>query len=240
MLERLTKTVAERTQAMKSGVTPPIAKPVANSSTNAPQPGTRPSDPPTEVIKTEGDRLIFTFAKDEENKILDSSGMGNHGTSVGTVPAKGKTGEPARRFDGKSMISMARTSSLNLATLPWTTEIVFKPESPNGQIMIVGGPINGYMLRLNDGKLVFSATFNRKTETITTSKPITDWCKVTAILAADKKMVLYIDGKKVGEQEIPSLIPGEPIFGFRIGKETGGLVGVISSIKLSCGEMYPK
>ena len=192
-------------------------------------------------------RLAFVFDKDAAMSVNDSSGKENHGSVVGTlVPDKGQNGEPAKRFDGKSWINVKKTPALNIAKMPWTTEVVFKADEPSGVLIAVGGATQGYSLRLDEGKLVYTVTIRNESKDIAMQRPISGWNSVTALLTADKKMVLYVGRRKVSEKKLPSLIPGEPNHAFRIGadsdtsKKAPNFVGVISSVKLSSGETPPK
>ena len=191
-------------------------------------------------------RLTYAFDKDSADVINDASGYGNHGSPVGKpVSDKGQNGEPAKRFDGKSWISLKKKTALNLANTPWTAEVVFKADEPNGVLVSVGGELQGYSLRLKEGKLVYTVTINRVAQTIAAEQPVSGWCKATAQLTADKKMVLYVGDRKVGERKLPSLIPAQPHNAYRIGSDSdvtktpSNFVGVISSVKLFYGTQPP-
>ena len=196
-------------------------------------------------------RLEFTFKNDNSLKITDSSGKGNHGTAQGTTPTKGPDSEPALHFEGKSHIDVKKAPSLVFANIPWTTEIVFKADAPDGTLISVGGASQGYSIGLEDGKVVFAVTVDNETKKIAMQKPVSDWtksdwCKVTAVFTSDKKMVLYFDKRKVTELKLPSLIPVEPNIAWRIGGPSdpqSGLpwfTGTISSVRLSTGELLPQ
>jgi len=192
-------------------------------------------------------RLAFTFDRDTAASIRDSSGKENHGSPVGTLVADtGPNGEVAKRFDGKSWITLKRTPTLNLANTPWTTEVVFKADGPDGVLVAVGGATQGYSLRLEEGRLIYTVTMRNNSHEIVVRRPISGWCKATALLTADKKMVLYVDNRKVGERSLSSLIPEQPNNAYRIGgdsdgtKNTPNFVGVISSVKLFSGNIVPE
>ncbi|MDR1962408.1 MAG: sulfatase-like hydrolase/transferase [Planctomycetaceae bacterium] len=197
-------------------------------------------------ISDPGFRLIFDFKTDNGTKINDSSGKENHGISHGTVLDQGENNQPARRFDGKSFIDIKKSPALNVAKIPWTTEIVFKPESPDGVLIGLGGPSQGYTLGLEDGRLIFTAVVDGESYKIATKNKVEGWNKVTALFTANRTMALYLGKRKVGEKKLPSLIPKDPNFAWRIGsssdKETNGtgFVGLISSVQLSAGEVTPQ
>ena len=203
--------------------------------------------PPIMVVDKPECRLAFVFDKDTTATINDSSGKGNHGSIVGTLVAvNGQNGEPAKRFDGKSWINLKKEPALNFANTPWTTEVVFNADEPNGVIIAVGGATQGYSLRLDEGKLVYSVTIQNTSREIAMQRSVSGWCKATVLLTADKKMVLYVGNRKVGEKKLPSLIPVEPNHAYRIGADSDGakkspnFVGVISSVKLFCGNIPPE
>jgi arylsulfatase A-like enzyme len=190
-------------------------------------------------------RLMLDFTKDEKNTIRDSSGKGNDGTNRGTVIEQGQNNQPARRFDGKSIITLKKTPSLDPAKLPWTTEIVFKSDNPNGLLIAVGGESHGYSLLLEEGKPVFRITVAGDTQRLVSRKTVDGWCTLTAIFTTDKKMLLFMDGQLVGERNVPSLISTTPNHTFRIGADSyappiaPGFTGVMDSVKLYAGEVFP-
>jgi hypothetical protein len=193
-----------------------------------------------------GPRLIFDFKQIDGTKITDVSGNGNHGLSHAIIPDKGENGEPAVQFHGKNFIDVQKSSSINVAKISWTTEIVFKPESKNGVLLVLGGPSQGYSLGLEDGHFVFTAVVDGESYKIETKKPVEGWNKVTALFTANRTMVLYLGNRKIGERKLPSLISKEPNFAWRIGAAYGKEIdlrsfsGVISFVKLSAGEFPPK
>ncbi|MDR3232379.1 MAG: sulfatase-like hydrolase/transferase [Planctomycetaceae bacterium] len=192
------------------------------------------------VIKEPGIRLEFTFEKDNTEQITDSSGQGNHGIPHGKLTGgQGQNGEPAKRFDGNSFIELKKTPSLVFAGLPWLTEVVFKSDKPDGVLVAVGGKSQGYSLRLDGGKLVFTVTVDNERFQIVSPEPVSDWVKAAAQFTADKKFILFVDGKPVAEKQLVSLVEREPNFAYRIGADSDGeaassaFTGVISSIKLT-------
>ncbi|MDR1271044.1 MAG: sulfatase, partial [Planctomycetaceae bacterium] len=198
-----------------------------------------------EVIEP-GPRLIFDFKQIDGTKITDVSGNSNHGVLRETILAKGENNEPAGQFHGKNFIDVKKTPSINIAKIAWATEIVFKPESKNGILLVLGGLSQGYSLGLEDGCLVFTAVVDGESYKIATKKPVEGWNKATALFTANRTMALYLGNRKVGERKLPSLIPKEPNFAWRIGAAHGkeidlhGFSGIISFVKLSAGEFPPK
>ncbi|MDR2171603.1 MAG: sulfatase-like hydrolase/transferase [Planctomycetaceae bacterium] len=201
-------------------------------------------------------RLIFDFRQVDKGKIVDVSGNKNDGVLHEVILVKNDSGESAGRFNGKSFIDVQKAPSINIAKTEWTTEIVFKPESNNGILLVRGGPSQGYSLGLEDGYLVFTAVVDGRQYKIATKKTVEGWNKVTAIFAADRTMALYLGNKKVAERKLPSLISKEPNYAWRIGSPHGkkdtdkkdgdkkdeiqGFSGIISFVKLSTGVILPK
>jgi arylsulfatase A-like enzyme len=198
-----------------------------------------------EVAKPEP-RLIFDFKQIDGTKITDVSGNGNHGVLHKIVIGKGENGEPAGQFNSKNFIDVQKSPSINLAKIAWTTEVIFKPESKNGTLLVLGGPSQGYSLGLEEGRLVFTVVVDGNSHKIATKNPVEGWSKATALFTANRTMVLYLGNKKIGERKLPSLIPKEPNFAWRVGANHGkdidlrGFSGIISLVKLSAGEFPPK
>jgi arylsulfatase A-like enzyme len=192
------------------------------------------------AVKEPGVRLEFTFEKDSNVRIVDSSGKGNHGTVHGKLDvAKGKNGEPAKRFDGNSFIDLKKTPSLVFANLAWTTEVVFNSDKPDGVIIAVGGQSQGYSLRLEDSKLIFTTTVNNEQYQISSTEKAIGWVKAKAQFTSGKKFILFVDDKQVAEKQLSSLVPREPNIAYRVGADSDNqsklpaFSGVISLIKLT-------
>ncbi len=200
---------------------------------------------PIAVDKPES-RLEFLFKKDAGTSVEDSSGKGNHGIGKGIMFEKATDGALRCRFDGKSWIDVKKSPSLNFAKMPWTTEVVFKADAPDGVLISVGGDSYGYSLRLDGGKLVFTTTIDAESYRIVMQKPVDGQCKATALFTADRKMVLYVGSRKVGERKLVSLVPMTPNIAWRIGapadvkSDLSPFTGLIDSVKLSAGELPPK
>lgn len=191
------------------------------------------------AVKEPGNRLIFTFEQDTDKQIVDSSGKENHGIPYGNlVTSKGQNGEAVKYFDGKSFIELKKTPTLVFAEIPWTTEIVFKSDKPDGVILAVGGKSQGYSIRLEKGILIFNVTIDRERYQVVSPDAASGWVKVSGQFTADKKLVLSVNNKIVAEQKLPSFVTKEPNFGYRIGKDSDGesilpaFTGFISSVKL--------
>ncbi|MDR2755492.1 MAG: sulfatase-like hydrolase/transferase, partial [Planctomycetaceae bacterium] len=191
------------------------------------------------AIKESGNRLIFTFEKDTDKQIVDSSGKENHGIPHGNfVVDKGQNGEAAKYFDGKSFIELKKTPTLVFAEIAWTTEIVFKSDKPDGVILSVGGKSQGYSIRLENGILIFSVTIDGERYQVVTPEVVSGWVRVSGQFTPDKKLVLSVNNKIVAEKKLPSFVTIEPNFGYRIGKDSDNestfpaFIGLISSVKL--------
>ena len=198
---------------------------------------------PISVEKPER-RLDFSFRKEGGTKIEDSSGNGNHGTVHGTLPFERELN--GRRFDGNSYIDIDKSPSLGFARTPWTTEIEFSAESPDGTLVSVGGALQGYTLGLEKGRPVFSATIDEEIYRLVAPKVLDGRCNLTAIFTKENAMVLYVGNEKVAERKLPSLVPVEPSIAWRIGTSSadvsGGpsFVGVLFSVRLFAGEVPPQ
>ena len=193
------------------------------------------------VVEKPECRLAITFTDDEGTRITDSSGKGNHGTLRGTL----EKADGGKRFDGKSFIDIGKSPSIAFARTPWTVEVVFKAESPDGVLISVGASAQGFSLALERGRPVFTATVNSDDYRLASPKAVDGLCKLTAMFTSESKMVLYVGDEKVGERTLPSLIPSEPMVAWRIGAWAEGdvrdsaFVGLFASVKMFAGEVPP-
>ena len=186
-------------------------------------------------------RLNFSFTKDGGTKIEDSSGNENHGTFRGNILSE----KEGKRFDGKSHIDIAKSASLAIARMPWTTEVEFAAETPSGTLVSVGGAIQGYTLGLEKSHPAASVTIDGEIYHLVAPNPVTGRCRLTAIFTRESTMALYVGNEKVAEKRLPSLIPLEPSIAWRIGASSEGgsgdsaFVGVLFSVRLYAGEVPP-
>ena len=141
--------------------------------------------------------------------------------------------------------SQAFSDRLVFAGLPWTTEVVFQSEQPDGVLIAVGGKSQGYSLQIENGKLVLTVTVNNERYRIASQEPVSGWVKATAQFTEDKKIVLLIHDQTVAEKQLSSLVPREPNIAYRIGADSDGqstlpgFRGTISLVRLTAESKIP-
>ncbi len=191
--------------------------------------------------------LDYRFDKDKGEQSFDASGQNNTGALKGDLPiVSGRDGHIARHFDGKAFIDIPKSKSLNPAGGPWTIDIIFRPESPDGVLIGRGGKSNGYCLYLSEGKLTFTVTASNRSSTVAAPESIDYWAMVTAAVTADQNLVLSVDNEVVAKTKLHAFIPSDPNDGMQIGADTGSPVvsdkklpnftGLIESVRLYSGE----
>lgn len=151
-------------------------------------------------------------------------------------PAGGKKDE-----EGPRRIAKAPTGSTT-ATGPWNAgdtlpgaqapaiggkplEISAEVEATGSSGIIVsqGGPAQGYVLYLKDGKLAFAIRESREFTTIASKDALpSGHHQIQATLGADGAMVLRIDGNEAATGKAGGPIPQQPRAGLFIGKAGNG------------------
>ena len=191
--------------------------------------------------------LSYDFLQDEDAKVRDSSGNGNRGIAKEAPLAEGREGRKARQFSGKSSIEVGKSPTLDPTGGPWTVEAAVKAEDPNGIILARGGVTQGYALHLVDGKPAFTVAANNTSASVTAKEPIVGaWTHLAAVLSADGKLLLYINGKLAASAPSKGFLTRDPNDVMQIGVDLGsqvlkgqestGFRGLIESVRLFSGE----
>ncbi|MBI4602886.1 MAG: sulfatase-like hydrolase/transferase [Planctomycetes bacterium] len=190
--------------------------------------------------------LEYDFSKDEGDRILDSSGKGNHGTARSAPVVDGREGRKARRFDGKGWIDVPKSPTLDPSVGPWTIEAVVKAEAPSGVVLARGGSAQGYALLLSDGVPFFTVRAGDRRTTIGAETPVTGrWVHLAAVAGADRVVRLYVDGALASSGPLQAFVARDPSDAMEIGADrgsqvlgddrTGPFVGLVESVRLFSG-----
>lgn len=133
---------------------------------------------------------------------------------AGAGPAKGKAGGSKGKGKGKGAaarkgggnaplpgsVRFPDADALDPTNAALSIEAWVLPDAPNGTLFHHGGPLRGVVLDLREKKPHFHVRSNSQVHTIISSEALTDgWHHLVATLAADGKMALYIDAKRVAE-----------------------------------------
>ncbi len=154
------------------------------------------------------------------------------------IGAKGKTAPGA-----SSYVSFPKTSSLDPTGKPFTIEAWVTATRPQGVIVARGGPAEGFALTLEGGQPTFHVRADGTLTTVKGKKRIVGgWHHVAGVLADDKRMTLYVDGKSVGQATANSLIKKDPAQSLDVGadgltavgnyKSPLQLTGVVDEVRL--------
>jgi hypothetical protein len=129
---------------------------------------------------------------------------------------KGKAGAPAERVAG---VNFPDADSLAVDEKGFTLACWVLPDSGNGILFNHGAGVTGYTLSLQNEKPVFDvrAAGSKEVVTISGSGVLGEgWHHVAAVLGADKKMTLYVDGMVVAEGQAKGF-PGRPKVSLSLG-----------------------
>lgn len=193
--------------------------------------------------------LIYDFRNEADGALAkDRSGFGHDGTVLEAPKVAGRNGRKARKFSGTSRIEVVKAPGLNPAGGPWTVEAVFLPESPHGVVLARGGESHGYALYVLEGKPAFAVRIGGKLISVMADQSVVgQWTHALAVLTAQKKLRLYVNGEKVKEVELSNFILHDPAEGMQMGIDAGeavgpypqeqGFHGLIEQIRLINGEV---
>ncbi|MEW6355141.1 MAG: PQQ-binding-like beta-propeller repeat protein [Planctomycetota bacterium] len=135
--------------------------------------------------------------------------------------------EMPERKGRTSSIQVAASESLNPGSVPTTIEAWVNSETGNGVVLARGGgKIDGIVLLFNTGKPQFIVRTGEQIATAACGKHLVNqWVHLAAVLTADGKAELYVNGRLAGEARAPRLPTLGPKTGIDIGLDTGGAVG---------------
>jgi arylsulfatase A-like enzyme len=190
--------------------------------------------------------LEYRFDRDEGDKVVDTSGHGNHGQAQGCPRVDGRAGRQARRFDGKGLIEVPKSASLDPSIGAWTIEVGFKAEAPTGVILARGGRTHGYCLHLNEGRPVFTVTGSNTASSVSAAEVVTGtWATLQARITAAGELRLSLNGAPPARARLASPIAADPNDTMQIGGDrnspvaaaasASGFVGLIESVRLFSG-----
>ena len=133
---------------------------------------------------------------------------------------------PAEGDSGRSLISVEKSESLNLANKPVAVEAWIKAEKPGGVILARGGGVQGYALYLQGGKPKFAIRSDSKLTSVGANvKVVGKWVHLAGVLTTDRELHIFVDRKLVASAKAPGLIAKDPAEAMQIGADDGSTVG---------------
>ncbi len=128
---------------------------------------------------------------------------------------------------GKTAVHVENSTSLNPVGTPLAVAAWVKPDGNQGVIVSRGGPFQGYVLLLKKGRPRFAIRADKKLSAVTARKriPRNGWTHLAGVLTADKKLQVYVNGKKAGQAAAAKLLDAPPAQATDIGMDDQGAVG---------------
>ncbi|CAN5822387.1 hypothetical protein BH11VER1_BH11VER1_35280 [soil metagenome] len=134
--------------------------------------------------------------------------------AVAAAPVKGQPIVGSVQFPDTIELDPTKTA---LSVEAWVM-----PDSANGTILHQGGPLQGVCLDIREKKPQFHIRSGGIIASIVSSEALPEgWHHIVGVLAIDKKMSLYLDGRLVSEGVASSLITGRPKNPTLIGNGSG-------------------
>ncbi len=166
-----------------------------------------------------------------ENQIFVAPKEPPNVEAVVEAPAGKAKGKFGKKGGGKALPPMGPgvrfldTASPDIANKPLTVAVWANAGAKDGVLVSHGGNSLGYALTLGDGKPAFAVRAEKTEATVISPAALTPgWHHLAGVLAADKKMRLFVDGKQVGETTAPGLIPQKPNLPLLLGSVGSSLV----------------
>ncbi|MDE2681989.1 MAG: LamG domain-containing protein, partial [Verrucomicrobiota bacterium] len=143
------------------------------------------------------------------------------------TPAAKKPKLPAKQA---SMVSFGVPKTMDPTGKPLTVSAWVNVKRPNGVILARGGPANGYALVIQRGTPAFLIRAEDKLASVSArGKVLNRWVHIAAVLEADKRMHIFVDGKPAGHGKAAALIASTPLQGLEIGSDDASPVGTYKS-----------
>ena len=143
------------------------------------------------------------------------------------TPAAKKPKLPAKQA---SMVSFGVPKTMDPTGKPLTVSAWVNVKRPNGVILARGGPANGYALVIQRGTPAFLIRSEDKLASVSArGKVLNRWVHIAAVLEADKRMHIFVDGKPAGHGKATALIASTPLQGLEIGSDDASPVGTYKS-----------
>ncbi|MFO8013758.1 MAG: PQQ-binding-like beta-propeller repeat protein [Phycisphaerae bacterium] len=137
-----------------------------------------------------------------------------------------------RRTGRGSWIEVDKSESLNPAGTPLAVEAWVHAEKPGGVVLARGGPAHGYALFLKGGRPHFAVRAKSQAFTVGGGEKVVGrWVHLAGVLTKDRKLHLYIDGKRVAEAEAGGFVAEDPAQALEVGADLGGGEGVSDAYK---------
>ncbi|MGD8499833.1 MAG: PQQ-binding-like beta-propeller repeat protein, partial [Phycisphaerales bacterium] len=131
----------------------------------------------------------------------------------------------------RSLISVAKSESLNPAGKALTVEAWVKAERPDGVIVARGGGAHGYALCLQGGQPQFTVRIKGKPASIgAKAKMVGKWVHLAGVLTSGKELQMYVDGNLAGSTVVSGLIAADPQEAMQIGADEESTVGDYESL----------
>ena len=127
---------------------------------------------------------------------------------------------------GATMIRVAKSKSQNPAGKAIAVEAWINAERPEGVVVARGGPAAGYALIVRGGKPRFLVRSKSELSSVGAAANIVNkWTHLVGVLTADKKLELYINGKRAAAGQAHAMIDVDPAQALEVGADDKGAVG---------------
>ncbi|TWT51875.1 Arylsulfatase [Thalassoglobus neptunius] len=124
-------------------------------------------------------------------------------------------------FDLKAGADLSKSESPNLVGTAFTIRAQLESFAPDGVIVAQGGVTHGISLFVQDGVLRFAVRSGGHLEVVSSDSVIENAHQIEVIARKKGKVVLKVDGMKVGSGTIEKLLEKVPAEGLQVGLDDG-------------------
>ncbi len=130
-------------------------------------------------------------------------------------------------LNGQGAIARQPSSNvLNPAYKPLAVGAWCRADQPDGVLLAQGGESQGFSLHLEENVPVFVVRADGQMKQARGKRIAPgEWTHVAALLDADGKAQIYINGRPAGRQRNCGFVRGKPADGLSVGEDSGSLVG---------------
>jgi arylsulfatase A-like enzyme len=186
---------------------------------------------------------VVDFGEDRAKKVklqqvgkFDLAKLHDSGDAKGELTA-GPHG-PAIQPAASPVLRRETSPALDPAYKPMTIGAWIKPTAKDGVIMAQGGVSLGYALYLKDGTPTFAIRAGGQLKEVKSRElELNEWSHVVAVLDADGRGRLIVDGRPQRRARKLGFVSSAPADGFSLGADTGSFVGEYEDAQVFAGQI---
>jgi len=170
--------------------------------------------------------LRYDFAQVEDGRVADLSGKGNNGTLTGGEIVAGRRGKALSLAGSGGVTLRGGPESLNPASCPLVAGAWCRPDSPNSEILSMGGDEYGFSLYLRGGvpQWAVRSRGHLFRAVAPDAIPTGQWVHLAGAIDATGTCRIFVNGREVVQAQ-GRVLAQKPAEAFTVGADPGKRVG---------------